>query len=248
MKKSNSTAIRIITWNCNMAFRKKYARILKMKPDVLVIQECENIDRLHPFLEKISYNNILWYGNNPNKGIAIISFNECLIEPMDEFDNSFEYILPLTLRCANTLSHLFCIWAMPHKTERSKNYVGQIWGAMKYYSNLLKKPSILIGDFNSNAFWDESIKTGNHSELVNFLAQENIISIYHRQEQVAPGNEKDPTFFLVKKKEKPYHLDYCFVSQQMIGPQTKLEVGKYEHWIKLSDHMPIIIDQLILGV
>ena len=36
--------MRIVTWNCNGAFRKKYSR-LKIDdkyPDILVIQECEN--------------------------------------------------------------------------------------------------------------------------------------------------------------------------------------------------------------
>lgn len=33
--------MRLITWNCQGAFRNKASVILKHKPDILVIQECE---------------------------------------------------------------------------------------------------------------------------------------------------------------------------------------------------------------
>ncbi len=217
-----------------------------MKPDVLVIQECENIEKLKPFLDKINYNNILWYGKNPNKGMAVLSFNHCSIEIKKEFNPDYEYILPIDLKCFNAYTNLFCIWAMPHEKDKKKNYVGQIWGAMNHYKNLLNHPSILIGDFNSNSFWDDKIKQGNHSDLVNLLASKGIKSLYHLRKQIQHGNEKDPTFFLVKNKQKPYHLDYCFTSQNMIINQTKIKVGKYADWIKLSDHMPLIIEKVKL--
>lgn len=227
-----------------MAFRKKHQRILRMKPDILVLQECENIEKLQPLIDNIKYNNLLWYGKNPNKGIAILSFNQCTVEIKKEFDSRYEYIMPLSLTCNDSKINLFCIWAMPHPSDRSKNYVGQIWGAIHHYEKLLNKPSILIGDFNSNSFWDKKIKNGNHTDLVKFLEAKKIRSIYHEKEKLLHGNEKQPTFYLVKNKLKPYHLDYCFSSQQMITDQTKIKVGKYSEWIKLSDHMPLIIENL----
>lgn len=33
--------MKVITWNCNMAFRKKDANILSYKPDLLIVPECE---------------------------------------------------------------------------------------------------------------------------------------------------------------------------------------------------------------
>ena len=32
----------VVSWNCNMAFRKKYEKILRYDPDIVVVQECEN--------------------------------------------------------------------------------------------------------------------------------------------------------------------------------------------------------------
>ena len=38
--------MRIIAWNCNMAFRKKAQAILAMAPDILVLPECECSEKL----------------------------------------------------------------------------------------------------------------------------------------------------------------------------------------------------------
>lgn len=38
--------MRIITWNCNMVLRKKAEFILPLAPDILIVPECENPERL----------------------------------------------------------------------------------------------------------------------------------------------------------------------------------------------------------
>ncbi|HQD10259.1 MAG TPA: hypothetical protein PLQ65_11385, partial [Flavihumibacter sp.] len=37
--------MKIITWNCNMAFRKKADLMLAQQPDILVVPECEHPDK-----------------------------------------------------------------------------------------------------------------------------------------------------------------------------------------------------------
>ena len=69
-------------------------------------------------------------------------------------------------------------------------------------------------------------------------------SIYHQKFGIKHGEEKQPTLYLLKKKEKPYHIDYCFSSKSLFTKKTTFEIGKYEDWIEFSDHMPIIIDNL----
>ncbi len=227
-----------------MAFRKKFEKVIQLNPDVLVIQECENISKLANHLSAIHYNQLLWFGNNPHKGIAVISFNAIEIELNQSYNPAFEYIIPIQLMVNKKEINLFCIWAMPHKTERAKRYVGQIWGAINHYKDLLSRDSILIGDFNSNAIWDGKSRIASHSDVVTFLNQRQIFSIYHKNYEIKHGEEKHPTLFLLKKEEKPYHLDYCFASRSLFSKNSTFEIGIYRDWIKLSDHMPIIIDNL----
>lgn len=236
--------MKVISWNCNMAFRKKFERICKYKPDLLVLQECEHQEKLLEFIDSPEIHQVLWYGNNVHKGVCIITFGKTTVELQRDYNLEFEHIIPLTLKSDNGNVNLFCVWAMPHKTDRAKDYVGQIWGAANYYKKLLKSKSMIIGDLNSNTIWDKKKRVGNHSDLVKLLNENNMFSVYHELNSIEHGQETDPTFFLTKKQEKPYHLDYCFVSKDLMTDKTKIRIGRFNDWIKLSDHMPVIIEYL----
>ena len=107
---------------------------------------------------------------------------------------------------------------------------------------MTEKPTILTGDFNSNKIWDRTHRTGNHSSVVNKLAEKEIISVYHKLFEQEQGQEIHPTFFLQRNKKKPYHIDYCFATISTCEKVKNLEIGTYEEWIKHSDHSPMIVD------
>ena len=237
--------MKIISWNCNMAFRKKYQKVIELQPDLLVLQECEHEDKLQEHLSSVEYNQLIWYGKNPHKGVAVLSFNDVEIELSEQHNEDIEYVLPLKLSIDNRKINLFAIWAMPHQDSRAKSYVGQVWAAINYYAELLDEDSILIGDFNSNAVWDHKRKVGNHTQVMNFLKERGIYSVYHQLTDTQHGQEDDPTLYLTKNIDKPYHMDYCCASQRLIGQETSIEIGAYQDWIKLSDHMPLIIDNIV---
>ena len=65
--------MKIITWNCNMAFRKKAHIILALKPDILIIPECEHPDKLLFKNNNLIPTDTLWFRRNQNKGFAIFS-------------------------------------------------------------------------------------------------------------------------------------------------------------------------------
>ena len=66
--------MKVITWNCNMAFRKKADFILAHKPDILIVPECEHPDKLLFAAETSKPKDALWFGKNRNKGFAIFSY------------------------------------------------------------------------------------------------------------------------------------------------------------------------------
>lgn len=233
--------MKILTWNCNMAFRKKYQSVINFDLDLAVIQECEHEEKIRSALEHNHYTDHIWYGKNKHKGIGIFAFNGATLQLMPEFDPQFEYVLPIQYEKEGKVICLFAIWAMPHLTQRAKDYVGQIWGALQHYSHLLSQDCLLIGDFNSNAIWDKKKKMGNHSDVVKLLANHKITSLYHHLNQEEHGKESQPTLYLLKNRNKPYHLDYCFCSKRLISQDCQITVGHYDDWIKLSDHMPLLI-------
>lgn len=46
---------------------------------------------------------------------------------------------------------------------------------------------------------------------------------------------------MYRKKEKPYHIDYCFVSEDLLDKVKEVEIGTYEKWTAHSDHSPLYI-------
>ena len=60
-------------------------------------------------------------------------------------------------------------------------------------------------------------------------------------EEVAPGEGEEviPTFYLQRKKDKPYHLDRCFVSPERIASFNV--AANHDYWLSLSDHIPVEI-------
>ena len=231
--------MKLITWNCQGAFRKKADFILMQRPDILVVQECEHPDKLLFNSETQRPNDFYWYGDSIHKGIGIFSYTDFRFELLKIFNPEFRYILPLRVTGQGQSFTFFAIWAMNNKENHEARYIGQIWLAINHYIDLLGNSTILVGDFNSNKIWDYKDRVGNHTDVVNILADKNIFSVYHKHLNQEQGKENQPTFFLHHNKNKPYHIDYCFVSADLITKIENVEIGSYDQWTTYSDHSPL---------
>lgn len=58
-----------------MAFRKKAKFILTEQPDILVVPECENPDKLIFENDLNKPTDLFWFGQNPNKGLGVFSYS-----------------------------------------------------------------------------------------------------------------------------------------------------------------------------
>ncbi|MCK9413828.1 MAG: hypothetical protein M0Q53_16125 [Prolixibacteraceae bacterium] len=138
--------------------------------------------------------------------------------------------------------NLFAIWAMDSKDHWHERYIAQVWLGINYFSDLLNDSALLIGDFNSNKIWDYASRIASHTDVVNYLDSKNIHSLYHLQYGENQGEETKPTLFLHRKIDKPYHIDYCFASDNLMQQGYSIKIGDYNDWIQLSDHVPIMIN------
>ncbi len=234
--------MRIIEWNCQGAFRLKNKEVLDLKPDILIIPECEQEHKLQFGKLTPKPTDFLWYGDTEKKGIAIFSYSNYKFRVLKEFNPNYRYILPLEVTDDKNSFLLFAIWAMDNKQNPLSRYIGQVWNAINYYQTILEENSILIGDFNSNQIWDTKDRVANHTDVVNFLKELNIESLYHRQFNEEQGKESKKTFFMYRNIEKPYHIDYVFASDNIIKNGYNLTLEPSDKWIDKSDHVPLILD------
>jgi len=233
--------MKIITWNCNMAFRKKAKLILAHKPDILVVPECEHPEKLKFEIDLLQPTDSLWFGNNTNKGLGIFSYGNCRLQLQDTHNPALRTIVPVSVKFKRTQFMLYAIWAY-NPDDPDGTYVEQVWKAIDHYDkSLTNKKTILIGDFNSNTIWDKKKRLSNHSNVVKRLENKGIYSCYHLHHQQTQGKEKHPTLYMYRHRDKPYHIDYCFVSADMAKKIHSVEIGDYDCWRKYSDHMPVIV-------
>ena len=131
---------------------------------------------------------------------------------------------------------------MNESKDIRKRYIGQIWMALNYYKKLLNQPLIIIGDFNWNMIWDAKPSYplyGNLADIIKILGSSGIQSTYHSFFRENFGDETRPTLFMYHKINRPYHVDYCFVSKNF--ELENVEIGNYAEWANYSDHMPLIV-------
>jgi len=64
-------------------------------------------------------------------------------------------------------------------------------------------------------------------------------SCYHKLNNEDFGTEECATLYHTKKRDKTYHIDYVFLKG--LNPKS-IEIGSYDDWIKLSDHVPVVVE------
>ncbi|RVT79904.1 endonuclease/exonuclease/phosphatase family protein [Flavobacterium sufflavum] len=233
--------MKIVTWNCNGALRKKFEQLKSLNADIYIIQECEN-----PFEVKHKEyfnwaNNHLWIGDNKNKGIGIFANSDIKLQKLDWSDNfkghKVKYFLPCSV---NNEFELLAIWAHSNNSP-TFGYIGQFWKYLQVNKGYLNK-SLIVGDLNSNKIWDKWDRWWNHSDVIKELNDIEIESFYHKFYNEEQGKESLPTFFLHRSLEKPYHIDYVFGSKYFSSNLKNIEIGNIEKWLEISDHLPLICE------
>ena len=229
--------MKIINWNCKMKFREEYKSLLPFNPDIMVIPECE--DMTIP-LQSDSF----WEGSQKSKGLGVFTFNDFKIELYKNYSDEFKYIIPLILKNNKQTFHLIAVWTqmVGPKVKNHKNYINQFRLSLDYYKEFLSFKNVIIaGDFNSNLIWKSGLDK-DHQNVINTLSTLNIQSAYHHYFKEEQGKELQPTYYHYHQKKRPFHIDFCFLSNNLLNQLNNVEVGLFDDWIHLSDHVPMITE------
>lgn len=227
------TTMILVTWNCcRGAHATKIPLLEHLAADIAVVPECAR-----PAAES---DTCLWFGDNPRQGIAVQSSNGYRIRALTAKTRVPRFVIPIQVTGPESFI-LFAIWT---KDKQRYRYVtAAIKGLQKYRSLFADSPVVVMGDLNTNLIWDSHHPEGeNHSALMQMMDHLGLISSYHQFFGEAQGSESRPTHYLLWKRERPYHIDYCFIPRTWAARILRVEVGTYEEWQRYSDHRPLLVE------
>jgi len=218
-----------------MALARKAPSLLTLRPDIAVVQECSK--RSVDVLYTLGFSG-LWFGANPNKGLGVFCSKEFTLQSMDELFG--KWVVPVRVQGAVDFN-LLAIWACPVGRKRADNYIGEVHRCLVEHCGwFTEAPVVAAGDFNSNVQWDANRPGRNHTEVVHLLEAHGAISAYHAHHGEKQGTETQPTSYLYRHQDKPFHIDYVFVPKDW--RLKSVEVGSFREWGHLSDHVPVVVD------
>jgi exodeoxyribonuclease-3 len=231
-----------------MALNRKFAALLRLRPDVAIVCECAEPRRLAQCgaFEGLSADPV-WIGSNPNKGLAVFTYNGYAARLCEPFYPTLHHIAPVHVS-GPVAFNLLAVWAQNASAGVSrKHQLGPLRRALqKYRGFLTERAAIVAGDFNNNVFWHRPGWRLNHGNAVTALAKLGLVSAYHELRGEPQGSESVPTlYWRDRKKDGPrYHIDYVFLPSHMLVRVSELAIGTYEEWCGsgLSDHVPIVLD------
>ena len=233
--------MRIVTWNCQGGFHRKAEAVERLQPDLAIIQECECPDRLRSRGEAWRTRPIVWCGDAPTKGLAVIAFTGAQLEVDPIYDATLKHLLPVLVTGSRSF-RLLAVWTKEDAEQRAM-YIGQaVLGAQRYAPFIAGDATVVAGDFNSNQIWDRPERPYRHAQLVELLERPGLVSAYHQHYGEAQGAETRGTFYMYRKQERGFHIDYCFVPKAWAPYLKSVQVGAYAEWRYLSDHCPLVVE------
>lgn len=230
------TTVRLAAWNCNQAFRRKQHQLLDPEPDIAVVPECEDPGGKGDWS---AWTDWAWTGDNPHKGLGVFTRNDIAITNTTEIAEA-DHFLHVETDAVDVLA----VWAMNDRENPRQRYIGQLHTALETHPELVNEDTAVAGDFNWNVTWDESPNSplrGDFADVRGALNEAGLCSAYHAARGDEFGEEAEATFYMHKKEERPYHIDYAYVPEQQIESGAEVTVGRYDDWIDASDHMPLML-------
>jgi exonuclease III len=226
--------MRLVTWNCcRGSYERKVPLLDSLAADIAVVQECARPESESPTR--------LWFGDNPRQGLAVQARPPYRLKALPPLNDVPKYVIPISVTGPKRFT-LLAVWMLGK--PQTYPYVEGTHRAVEMYRDLLaRSPTVVLGDLNSNTIWDHEHKPhSSHSGLVARLADLGLVSAYHHCLDEAHGSETQPTFYFQWKKERPYHIDYCFLPRKWVKKGLRVEIGSYEEWRAWSDHRPLLVE------
>lgn len=215
-----------------MSFKSDFLALISSDLDVLLIQECEKVQR--DYFEGFDFH---WVGQNNKKGLGVLTRGPSKFH-QEIYRSDFIYFIPAIFEDLFILG----VWAFNGRAKKfGSQYSGYFLDALDHYREQIRssKKVIVAGDFNNGPLWDIPGHKNNFVHINRALNELGLFSAYHSLNSEEFGRESAPTYFHQKRLEKSFHIDYVYSNLSSV---KLVEVGTFSDWSILSDHVPLIVE------
>lgn len=227
-----------------MSLQSKAHLLAGFRPTIAVLPESAHPDKTGPALTAAGATSVQWIGGNPNKGLMVATFGDWTARIDEWYDPGYQWVMPVHIEGA-ALIRMLAVWDMNHRGSghESARQQGSCRASMQHYAPFLAGPcdlSVITGDFNNSVYWDSGKSTNRFGDFMDQLERAGFVSAYHVYQRCARGAEPHPTLWWTRNPDKPYHVDYTFVSPP--DAVAAVHLGSHDHWLAHSDHSPATVD------
>lgn len=233
--------LRIVTWNCNMALRRKFDRLRSLRPDVAVIQECADPDAAGAKGWRPDCTAYDWIGFNPDKGLGIFTFGDLTLSRHSSYSEDYALYLPVTVagRCRFNLLGLWV--ADPRRIPDGSTH--EPLAALHYYRPFLAiGPTIIAGDFNRLPQQISAHHGGSGSSVLEVLTGVGLTNADYAMSDTAGQTTLRRTHYHQRKFSRGFVVDYIFIPTGETTHLSAFEACDPHDWITWSDHVPLIAE------
>ncbi|MGV0734466.1 hypothetical protein [Mycolicibacter sinensis] len=236
--------VRLVEWNVAMSLHTKADLVAGLAPDIAVLPESAHPDRIGDALAAVGATSMQWIGTSPSKGLLVAAFGDWTLRIDDAYDPGYQWVMPLHVDGPAQI-RMLAVWDMNHRGRghESARRLGACRASMEHYAEFLSGPAdltVISGDFNNSVYWDKPGGTVRFGDFMDQLQSDGLVSAYHHRHGCIPGAEAHPTLWWTRNVDKPYHVDYTFVSPA--AAIDTVTTGTHTEWLAYSDHPPMAID------
>lgn len=224
-----------------MGLRHKLAALASLQPDIAILSEVACPERLRIQAPELSRLPMVWVGDNPNKGLAVVSFADDELVLDSSYRSTNHYIAPIHVNGSKSF-RLLAVWDHNDRKEGLNRRAGPLLRALDDSSDFcLHDDLVVAGDFNNNPQWDRPNGPNNMARISQELMKRQLVSLYHDRTGALFGAEPQGTYWHYRDRMKPYHIDYIFVPAAWLRNLVSFELGTFDDWCgaRLSDHAPL---------
>jgi hypothetical protein len=147
--------MRLVSWNCAMGLERKLAALTALRPDIAILSEVTCPDRLRLQAPELSELPMVWVGDNPNKGLAVVSFARDELALDNSYRSTNQYIAPVHVSGSRSF-RLLAVWDHNDRKQGLNKRPGPLLRALGDSSAFCQHDDLVVaGDFNNNPQWDK---------------------------------------------------------------------------------------------